>query len=210
MEWERFDLLPSSGGRAREYLRSYAELLGLDAQPYVDHYDSVLAHEHPRESAPLRRRIVLITLVAVGALAAVGVVAAWYLLRDDSQEAQAPAPVSPSREQAVSVDTKPTRTTPPARSATPVVERKEVAPATRVVVAAVRGDSWIEARSGGAGGALLYRGNLARGRSIRLSGRRVWMRLGAASNLDVTLNGRRAGRSLFGTVDVTFDPRTAP
>jgi Domain of unknown function (DUF4115)/Helix-turn-helix domain len=210
MEWERFDLLPSSGGHAREYLRSYAELLGLDAQPYVDHYDSALAHEHPREPARRRRRIVLITLVAVGSLAVVGLVAAWYLFRDESQEARAPAPDSRSRQQAASVGTKPTRTTAPARPATPVVKRKKVAPPTRVALAAVRGDSWIEARAGGAGGALLYRGNLARGRSIRLSGRRVWMRLGAASNLDVTLNGRRAGRSLFGTVEVIFAPRTTP
>jgi hypothetical protein len=85
-----------------------------------------------------------------------------------------------------------------------VLKRREARAPTRLAVAAVLGDSWVEARSGSADGALLYRGNLERGRSIRLSGRRLWLRLGAASNLELTLNGRKTGRSLFGTVDVTF------
>jgi cytoskeletal protein RodZ len=207
IEWERFDLLPSSRD-AREYIRSYAELLGLDAGPYVDHYDSVFAREQPPERARLRRRAVLTALLAVAVLAAVGVVAAWQLLRDESDEARTPAPMSPSRARPGSEAANPAQTRPPARRTTSVAGKKVARP-TRVVVVAVRGDSWIEARSGDAAGAVLYRGNLQHGRSLRLRARRLWMRLGAASNLDVTLNGRKAGRSLFGTVDVRFDPRTA-
>jgi hypothetical protein len=90
----------------------------------------------------------------------------------------------------------------------PAAKPKRASPPTRLAVAAVRGDSWVEARSGSADGALLYRGNLQHGRSIRVAARRVWLRLGAASNLDLTLNGRRTGTSLFGTVDVTFGPRS--
>jgi cytoskeletal protein RodZ len=87
MEWERFDLLPSSW-HAREYLRSYAELLGLDAQPYVEHYDAAFAKEERRDPARgRRRRVVLILLLAVSVFAALALVAAWLLLGDDSRPA---------------------------------------------------------------------------------------------------------------------------
>jgi hypothetical protein len=206
IEWERFDLLPSSR-HAREYLRSYAELLGLDAQPYVDHYDSVFAREEPEERPRRRRRIVLTTMLAAAALAALGLVAAWQLLRDESDEARAPPPMTPSRPLPAPEAKEPARPEPPARQSTAVAGER-VARRTRVAVAAVRGDSWIEARLGGPGGAVLYRGNLVLGRSVRFRARRLWMRLGAASNLDLLLNGRKTGRSLYGTVDVTFDART--
>lgn len=207
IEWDRFDLLPSSR-HARECVRSYAELLGLDAQPYVEHYDSAFAEERPRGRTPLRRRIVLMVVLAAAVLPALGLIAAWQFLRDDSREADPPAPVSPIPARPPAGAAKPPETTRPARPA-PSVTRSTVVRRTRVGLVAARGDSWIEARSGGAAGAVLYRGNLERGRSIRLTARRVWMRLGAASNVDITLNGRTVGRSLFGTIDVTFAPRTA-
>jgi cytoskeleton protein RodZ len=203
IEWERFDLLPSSRD-GREYLRSYAELLGLDPQPYVERYDSAFAQERSRAPARRRRRVALTIAVSAAALA---VIAAWQFLPDDSKQAQPPAPVSPIPARPPAEVAKPPPTTPPARRRPSVTRRKALRPA-KVAVVAARGDSWIEARAGDAGGALLYRGNLARGRSIRLRARRVWMRLGAASNVDVTLNGRRVGRSLFGTVDVTFTSRS--
>jgi cytoskeletal protein RodZ len=78
MEWERFDLLPSSR-HAREYLRSYAELLGLDPQQFVGHYDSAFTKDESREPPRRRRLVLLIVVVGVG-LAALGLVAAWQLL----------------------------------------------------------------------------------------------------------------------------------
>jgi hypothetical protein len=60
-----------------------------------------------------------------------------------------------------------------------------------VVLRAARGDSWVEARAGGSDGRLLYFQLLPAGKKARLSARRVWLLLGAAHNLDVTVNGTR-------------------
>ena len=52
LEDERFDLLPAPT-YVRGFLRSYAEALGLDGQPFVDEYTSRFAVE---EDAPVRAR----------------------------------------------------------------------------------------------------------------------------------------------------------
>lgn len=209
LEWERYDLLPSPR-EAREYLRSYAELLGLDAELLVSEVDARPAEEPaPRPARRRGRRSRAIPLLAAFVLAAfvlaAGLVAGWQLTRDESEEARPPAPASPIiPEDAAPLAAEPVAPRPAPSPAPPRPKPKQEPPPTTLALAAVRGDSWVEARSGSADGSLLYRGNLVRGRSIRLSAPRVWVRLGAASNLDVTLNGRRTGRSLFGTVDVTF------
>jgi Helix-turn-helix domain/Domain of unknown function (DUF4115) len=202
LEWERYDLLPSPR-EAREYLRSYADLLGLDAELLVSQVDAPPAEEPA--PGPVRRqdgRSRVIPFLAALVLSA-GVIAAWQLTRDESKEARPPGPASPIiPEGPAPVAAEPATPTPAPAQAPPAP--KQEPPPTTLALAAVRGDSWVEARSGSADGSLLYRGNLVRGRSIRLSAPRLWVRLGAASNLDLTLNGRRTGRSLFGTVDVTF------
>ena len=72
------------------FLRSYAEYLGLDGQLYVDEYNSrfvVGEEEHnpsrPRRSAPpqargvqVQSRVVLLTLLGIGAVTAL-VIVAW-------------------------------------------------------------------------------------------------------------------------------------
>jgi cytoskeletal protein RodZ len=208
LEWERFDLLPSPQ-EAGEYLRSYAELLGLDGELDLDHVDP----RAPDEQAPVptrrgRRRAVLMSLLAGCALAVAGVIAGQQLSQDESQEARSPAPASVIPEDGAPVAAEPTAPMPAPSPEPPAPNRKQAPAPTRLVVAAARGDSWVEARSGSADGPLLYRGNLEHGRLIRVTARRVWLRLGAATNLDLTLNGRKTGTSLFGTVDVTFGPRS--
>ena len=59
-----------------------------------------------------------------------------------------------------------------------------------LVLTASRGDCWVEARAGSATGAVLYAGTLANGGSLRFSRPRIWLRLGAASNVDLEINGR--------------------
>jgi hypothetical protein len=72
----------------------------------------------------------------------------------------------------------------------------------KLLLTAIGGDSWVEARSGSPTGPLLYSGTLAHGRELRLATQRIWLRLGAASNLSLAVNGRPAARELQGTVDV--------
>jgi hypothetical protein len=54
---------------------------------------------------------------------------------------------------------------------------------------------------------VLFQGTLQPGRELRLAARRIWLRLGAASNLSFTLNGRSTPAELFGTVDVLVTPQ---
>jgi hypothetical protein len=72
-----------------------------------------------------------------------------------------------------------------------------------VVVSATRGDCWVEARAGSASDTVLYTGVLAQGRSLRFNRPRVWLRLGAASNVDVVVDGRQSSVPP-GTVELTL------
>ena len=74
-----------------------------------------------------------------------------------------------------------------------------------VVVTATRGDSWVSARQGSESGPVLEERLLAQGESIRLEGERVWLSLGAAGNVDLTVDGKP--RSLgSGTVSGVLTP----
>ena len=88
LEDERFDILPAPT-YVRGFLRSYAEALGLDGQPFVDEYNSrftvgeddapLRARRAPpprRERGPRESRIAAVALVAI-AIATALVIAAW-------------------------------------------------------------------------------------------------------------------------------------
>lgn len=51
-------------------------------------------------------------------------------------------------------------------------------------------DTWVEVRSGSAGGNVLYSGILTQGSVKRFRDKRLWVRFGAAANLTARLNGR--------------------
>jgi hypothetical protein len=78
------------------------------------------------------------------------------------------------------------------RSAAALPERRSPPHAAVVAITAARGDCWVEARRASARGELLFAGLLVRGQSRRLRASRVWLRLGAGENVDVTVGGRRA------------------
>jgi hypothetical protein len=84
---------------------------------------------------------------------------------------------------------------------------KAVAPRPiRVMIVATRGDSWVEARVDSAAGRILYSGLLVRGQVQRVSARRVWLRLAAASNLTVLANGKPPRKPLVGTMNLVLGP----
>lgn len=73
-------------------------------------------------------------------------------------------------------------------TAKPVAEKSR-ARAT-LAVTATRGDCWVEVRTGSPEGQSLYSGILALGNTVRFDGPQLWLRLGAASHVDVVVNGR--------------------
>lgn len=89
------------------------------------------------------------------------------------------------------------KTTPPAPPAEAII-----------VVTAARGDSWFSARLGSEEGRVLDERILAQGESVRLEGRRIWLAVGAAGNVDLTVNGKPRSISP-GTVELVLT-RPAP
>jgi cytoskeletal protein RodZ len=104
-----------------------------------------------------------------------------------------PAPATTSNETATTTGT----TEPATNTTSPSL--------ATVVVTASRGDCWISARLGSETGRVLEERLLAQGESVTLRGAQVWMSIGAAANVDVTVNGEdRELRS--GTVAVVLGP----
>ena len=186
LEDERFELLPGDT-YVKGFLRTYADYLGLDAQLYVDEYNSRFApsDEPPiaSHSAPNRRRrraessaivLALAGIVAVTAL----VIVAWQLRTGDSEgggKASPPAaPPAASPPEVPPVDTV---------AATPK-------PVT-VVLNAIRGNTWLAVRAGSAAGELLFQGTLEKGQTQRFVRKRVWLQYGAGNHLELKVNGEQ-------------------
>jgi Domain of unknown function (DUF4115) len=90
---------------------------------------------------------------------------------------------------------------------TPVSSPAQRAKLATLVLTATRGDCWVSVRAGSSKGADLYEGKLARGQEMRFAKTRLWLRLGAAGNLQATLNGRAVTAFPQGTVDIFVTAR---
>ena len=168
LEDERFDILPAPT-YVKGFLRSYAEALGLDGQPFVDEYSSRFAIGDEevvvrarRAPAPRRDRTVRESRMAVLALLGIAVltalvIAAWRFGGPENE----------------TVHGLPTQGQAPATSR-PAVGR------VNLVVRAVRGGSWMEVRAGSVSGRLLYSGTLERGQQKPFQGRTASARAGRA------------------------------
>ena len=135
-------------------------------------------------------------LLVVGGVVPVGAPPEGPADADESAPAAAQVPVARTTHRVETVPRK-ERTAPPAT--TPAKPK----PATLVVVTASRGDSWFSARLGSENGRVLDERVLVQGESVRLEGDRIWLTVGAAGNVDVTVNGEpRAIRP--GTVELVL------
>ena len=83
-------------------------------------------------------------------------------------------------------------TTEPAASTAQETTPNEPPPpeTTVVVVTAARGDSWFSARVGSENGRVLDERVLAQGDSVELEAERIWLTVGAAGNVELTVNGK--------------------
>jgi hypothetical protein len=203
LEWDRLDLIDDRAEAAR-ILRQYTRFLGFgeDAAPRRRTVERRLS---------LRSAAGVLNVLLLGVVAIPLIAAAVYLLGGfrDSAESKppnrqgVPAPPAPPAE-----TTQSNEAVAPRRRAQRKAERKVAArPPVRLVLTAAVGDSWVEAHAGSPTGPLLFSGTLASGRTLLLTGRRLWLRLGAASNLVFTLNGKRADPDLFGTVEAIATPQ---
>ena len=188
LEDEQFEVLPGDT-YVKGFLRTYADYLGLDAQLYVDEYNSRFApSDDPpiaSRSAPSRRRrraessAVVVALAGIVAVTAL-VVVAWQLRTGDSdgsEQASAPAARPATSPPAV----------PPAETAAAGSEQQPVT----VVLNAIRGNTWLAVRAGSAAGELLFQGTLEKGQTQRFVRKRVWLQYGAGNHLELKVNGEQ-------------------
>jgi hypothetical protein len=181
LEDERFDMLPAPT-YVKGFLRSYAEALGLDGQPFVDEYnsrfavdDDVVVRATRRVPAPRSRdrqaresRMAVVALLAIAVLTAL-VIAAWRFGGPEEEGVPGLGPQGPA-------------TAPVGQSAGRV----------NLVVRARDGASWMEVRRGSVAGRLLYSGTLERGQRKTFTGRQaLQLALAAPGNVTVRVNGNR-------------------
>jgi hypothetical protein len=174
------------------------------------------------------RLVVLIGACLVAGLIAL-IVPAWqeYAGVGDPSETEAavqPAapeaavqPAAPSTTQATRTSARPAQTrprTPPTRS-----RPSAAAPTTgstgakggqptvaKLTLIAANGDCWVEARSDSATGRQLYYGMLAQGERVTVSGRVLWLRLGAPNNLVARVGTKPISNLPAGAATVVATP----
>lgn len=179
LEDERFDLLPAPT-YVRGFLRSYAEALGLDGQPFVDEYSSrftvgeddapLRARRVPpprRERGPRESRLAALALAAITVATAL-VIAAWRFGGPENESV-------------------------PGLATTPGVSAgvAKARGTAKLVVRAADGSSWMEVRAATPAGKLLYSGTLEQGQRKSFQGRALQLALAEPENVVVRVNGRR-------------------
>jgi helix-turn-helix protein len=198
LEDEQFDVLPAQT-YVKGFLRSYAEFLGLDGQLYVDEYNSrfvVGEEEHnpsrPRRSAPPSRgvqvqsRVVLLTLLGIGAVTAL-VIVAWT-----RGEPQKVAPVGLGTSKPLTTKTQP-------------VAPKVVT--ARLLVRALRGPCWLQVHRTSVTGPILFQGTLEQGQKQVFTARKLWITLDRPENLVTILNGHTRLLPVGGVKTLVVTPR---
>jgi cytoskeleton protein RodZ len=193
LEDEQFEVLPGDT-YVKGFLRTYADYLGLDGQLYLDEYNSrfAAAEEIPfaQSSSPKKRprrrvesNLVLVALAAIVAVTVLVVVGLSGLGSDSGDETPPPGTMPGQATTEAGAQT----ATRGGTSGGQAQGRR-----ARLVLKATRGDSFVQVRSGGVNGRLLWEGTLEEGQIQRfLKSKRLWLDLDDPANLTAELNGRR-------------------
>jgi hypothetical protein len=134
-------------------------------------------------------------IFGIGALAIAALIALIVLQTTDLFETrQTPAarPVTTAEATTeAAAQAPPAPTAPDAATGEPTAapEPTRIASGVRLTLRAIA-DTWVEVRSGSAGGDVLYSGILPQGSSKRFRSTQLWASFGAASNLTARLNGK--------------------
>ncbi len=180
LESDRFEALPGTA-YAKGFLRTYADYLGLDAQRFVDEYNTRFAPDDEPTAPPpvrIRRRGVALDpwLLAVPVAAVLIGLIAWQFASGGGHHRAVRRPPSSTHTTAP--------TPPPPRTA------RHAVTTARIVLLASRGRSWLAVHSGSRAGRAIFVRTLEPGQRVRFVSQRLWMRLGAPWNVDATLNGK--------------------
>jgi hypothetical protein len=188
LEHDRWDDLP---GRtyARAFLRTYASALELDADQFVVEFDAQNPEpeelDQPATPPPRRRaRVLPYALAPAAGLIAVVVVLIWSAWgSDQGGHPPIPSPPPPANASAAA---------PPVtgRVAHVRAEQKTIHAGQALVVKAVGGRCWLQARRGGPNGSVIAEQTLDQGQSLRLTDQHIWLRLGAPWNVQVKRGGQ--------------------
>jgi cytoskeletal protein RodZ len=190
LEEERFEVLPARA-YAKGFLRVYADFLGLDGRLFVDEFNGRFPEAEQPELTPQRRSAPAVRGWVPRLLAVLGTVLVIALLAVLARRFEA-AHRTPAVPALPPTATRPTRTV-----ATPVASPpREATPRLAHLVLRARGRCWVFVRVGSDAGPVLYEATLGAGQILRYtlapSRPRLWLRVGAPSNLQVLLNGRPA------------------
>ncbi|TMJ96592.1 MAG: helix-turn-helix domain-containing protein [Actinobacteria bacterium] len=189
LEDERFEAIPGET-YVKGFLRAYAEYLGLDGGLYVDEFNSrfASAEDAVPQDLPSRRprprprdgNLVVVALAGIVAVTVL-VIVAWKFGSPGGSSNQ-PLGLGPG--------TSTVQKTPTTTAGQP--NRPKRPAKARLVVTAARGDCWLRVRAGSATGPLVYEGTVQQGQTQRfVKWKRLWLQLGAPSNLNVKLNGHK-------------------
>ena len=201
LEDEQFEILPAQT-YVKGFLKSYADHLGLDGDLYVEEFNSRYAtgEEEPiprghsaggtwPRTVPFQSSAVLIALTAIGLATALVIVAWRFGATGEPEDIPGLPPVA---EENAKQKKKTRKSQRPSQAIAPPGRR------VRLVASAVGGRCWLEVHRGSEAGELVFEGTIEQGTSKGpFTGKRLWLNVGAPSNLVVKLNGKR--RSLPGT-----------
>ena len=191
-ELERFCAERGRWPRAGEFREAGHGSLYLAASRYggIEHWAAELGFSEPaprRASEPRDAALEALpgtglAATAIAGLFVLGLVLIVQLMRETPSIPEAPTPGA-LRER---VDATPGAVARHTAASAPA------APQRVALRLATAGDgSWIAARRGSAAGQLLWEGTLEAGELLRLRGRTLWLRVGAAANLVPHVNGER-------------------
>jgi hypothetical protein len=117
---------------------------------------------------------------------------------DDDGQTAGPPPADTTPPPVTTTTTETRRRPPPP----PPIPPPPSAGSAVLVVKATRGPSLVSIRVESEEGESLHEGFVSRGQTVRASADRLWIRLGSASNVDLTLNGRPVERLREGRIDL--------
>jgi hypothetical protein len=190
LEEERFELLPARA-YAKGFLRVYADFLGLDGRLLVEEFNARFPEAEQPEFAPRPTTVTfaraggrrLTGLLVAGLAVALFGVLAWRFAAVEHK------PVLPASS---STGTRSSQTV----AAATAHPRGHAAARPAHLVLRARGPCWLSIRAGSAAGPELYQATLEVGGILRYTlapGRpRLWLRIGAPWNLELSLNGKPA------------------
>jgi hypothetical protein len=190
LEEERFELLPARA-YAKGFLRVYADFLGLDGRLIVEEFNARFPEAEQPEFAPRPAKATfaraggrrLSGLLVASLVVALFGVLAWRFAAVQHRSVLPASSSTGTRSSQIFA-------APAARPSGHAAAR----PAHLVLRA--RGPCWLSIRAGSAAGSVLYEGTLEAGGILRYTlapgRRRLWLRIGAPWNLELSLNGEPA------------------